>query len=530
MKIRKVAVGTLGFVFAMAFGCLTLKAQFTSGIEGTVLDPSGAAIPNANVTIKNVATGETRAQKTSVGGYYRFSALPVAAFDVTIEATGFQKALFEKVALGSNETRTINVTLVIGQTATEINVSAAPPPVELAEARISGFVDASKIHDLPLVGRNFYSLVVLTPGIVGLPSGGGQAYAQATADIFNVEYGVNLSSGGQRAEANNFMVDSASVNSAPRGGVSNMTPNADSVQEVRVLVNNFSAEYGRNAAAIVNVISKQGTNQLHGTLSWFHTNNALTSRNVFQNSPTARNIPVFRRNEGAWSIGGPIAKNRTFFFASMDILRSGVGYSDNPVVQTPGFSNYVIQNFPNNISAYLLDTFPLSFAPDRNFRTAGDLSGVNCTTLASPSDPIATTVGSLPCNFNVIGTGSFNSTIGRNGVQWNARIDHNWNDFKDRLYGNVYRTTRQTVAFAQPSIYFPNFSPIEPQYSLLTSMNWTHSFSPTIINEMAVGYTRTFGDDKCEHCEVPFITITGMTSGLGGPGTGFIGTFKQNNY
>lgn len=533
MKTRNVVARMGVFVFALGFGCLSLKAQFTSGVEGTVLDPSGAAVPNASVTIKSDATGEKRNIQTSTSGYFRFSSLPTATFNLTIEATGFRTALFEKIPLGANETRTINTTLELGKASTEINVSAAPPPVELAEARVSGFVDATKVHDLPLVGRNFYSLVVLTPGIVGLPSGGGQAYAQATADIFNAEYGVNLSSAGQRAEANDFMVDSASVNSAPRGGVSNITPNADSVQEVRILVNNFSAEYGRNAGAIVNVISKQGTNEYHGTLSWFHTDNAITARNVFQHK-----VPVFRRNEGAWSFGGPIVKNRTFAFASMDILRSGVGFTSTPVVQTPEFTNFLIQNLPNNISTFLLKTFPLSFAPNRGFKTAGDLTrnplttkAYNCSAdLTSPSDPILTPIGNLPCNFKVFGTGEFSSTIPRNGVQWNARVDHNWNDFKDRLYGNVYRTTRQTVAFAQPSIYLPRFSPIEPQYAMLTSLNWTHTISPNALNEMGAGYTRTFGDDTCDHCEVPFITITPLTAGLGGPGTGFIGTFTQNNY
>ena len=123
------------------------------------------------------------------------------------------------------------------------------PLVETGEAKVSGHIEEKEVAKLPLVGRNFMTLVVLTPGVTGLPSGGGQAYAQATGDIFSAEYGVNMNANGQRAESNNFQVDNASVNGSPRGGVTNFSPSADAVQEFRVSVNNFSAEYGRNSSA-----------------------------------------------------------------------------------------------------------------------------------------------------------------------------------------------------------------------------------------------------------------------------------------
>jgi hypothetical protein len=128
--------------------------------------------------------------------------------------------------------------------------------VQTGEATVSGHIQEKEVADLPLVGRNFITLVVLTPGVTGLPSGGGQAYAQASGDIFSAEYGVNLNANGQRAESNSFLVDSASVNGSPRGGVINYNPNADTVQELRVSVNNFAAEYGRNSSELVNVITK----------------------------------------------------------------------------------------------------------------------------------------------------------------------------------------------------------------------------------------------------------------------------------
>ena len=137
------------------------------------------------------------------------------------------------------------------------------------------------MHELPLVGRNFYTLAVLTPGVTGLPSGGGQAYAQASADIFNGEYGVNINANGLRSEQNEFTVDGVSVTSMVRGGVANINPSADSVQELRVSVNTYSAEYG-GAGAHVDVITKSGSNKFHGNADWFMTDHDLQAKNDFR--------------------------------------------------------------------------------------------------------------------------------------------------------------------------------------------------------------------------------------------------------
>jgi hypothetical protein len=495
-----------------------LFAQFNSGLEGTVFDPSGAAVPNATVTLKEVNTGVVHTTTTSTAGFYRFTALPASSFTLEVKATGFQTAVLTDIRIQVAETRTLNVTLKLGATAQEVSVTAAVTPVNLSTGAISGQINETKVHELPLVGRNMFSLVVLTPGVTGLPSGGGQAYAQATADIFNAELGVNLNANGQRAESNNFMVDGATTNGNPRGGVTNLTPNADSIQEVRIQTNSFSAEYGRNAAAIVNVETKSGTNDFHGTMDWFHTDTHLNARTVFQ--PTA---PQFIRNEFAGSLGGPIRKNKDFFFGSFDMLRSGVGTAFPAQIPTPQLIDYMKTHLPNNISTGILTSFPTTFEPNRNFTTAGVDIGSNCT----GSTPITTPIGTLPCDFPVAGVGDFSTSVFRNGVQVNARVDHNWNNFKDRLYGSFYRTTRQTVEFASPSVYFPNFSPAEPEYTHLLNLNWTHTAGPTFVNEMRLSYTRTFGNAPCDHCEVPAM---GSDDGTALPGNGFIGLFKQNNY
>src|SRR5713226_1301660 len=319
----------------------TLRAQFTSVIEGRVSDPSDASIPNAEVTVENQATGVKRVVRTSEVGYYRVASLPPGQFAIRVSAQGFDTAVFERV-LENDQTKTFNFQLKIGSSSTEVNVVGEAPLVETGEAKISGHIPERQVSQLPLVGRNFMTLVVLTPGVTGLPSGGGQAYAQATGDVFSAEYGVNLNANGQRAESNNFQVDNASVNGSPRGGVSNFSPSADAVQELRVSVNNFSAESGRNSSASVNVVTKSGTNEYHGTAGWYHTNNKLTGRNsIFQPK-----VPVFRRNQVNATLGGPIIKNRLFFFGSVDVLRSGLGQGFSSSAISPEFANIIQQRYP----------------------------------------------------------------------------------------------------------------------------------------------------------------------------------------
>src|SRR5207253_10654829 len=144
------------------------------------------------------------------------------------------------------------IQLKVGAPTTEVNVVGEVPLVETGEARISGHIQEKFVSQLPLVGRNFMTLVVLTPGVTGLPSGGGQSYAQATGDIFSAEYGVNMNANVQRAASNSFLLESASSNCTPRGGVSNFSSIADAVQELRISRNIFSAEYGRNSSALFN--------------------------------------------------------------------------------------------------------------------------------------------------------------------------------------------------------------------------------------------------------------------------------------
>src|SRR5437773_10573028 len=353
-------------------------AQFTSAIEGTVFDPTGLVTPGATVTLANQDTGVSQSATTSGAGYYRFPALPTGRYTIKVELQGFRTSTQENIRLATAEIATVNVKLEVGNTSENVTVSGSAPLVETAEGRVSGLITENQIKDLPLVGRNFFNLVVLTPGVSGRAAGGAQAYSQSNADIFINEYSVSMNANGARTESNNFMVDSSTISSSQRSGVVNITPNPEAVQEVRVSVNNFSAEYGRNGSVLVNIVTKSGTNDWHGSGSLFYTNNSLQGKNNFQKQTPGFEHPDFSRKEYSWGVGGKVVQDRTFFFTSGDVLRSDVAINRDATIVTPQFINFMKASRSSAISTYVMSTFPASFSAGRNFKTAAQHLGASC--------------------------------------------------------------------------------------------------------------------------------------------------------
>ena len=221
-------------------------------------------------------------------------------------------------------------------------MQAAAPLIETAQGRVSGLIEENQVKDLPLSGRNFFNLVVLTPGVLGRATGGTQAYAQSSSDLYSNEFGVNMNANGARSESNNFLIDSSTVSSSQRSGVVNINPNTESVQEVRVSVNNFSAEYGRNGSVLVNIVTKSGTNNLHGGASYYFTNNDPPGEELLR----ADRRPTSAARSFRGASADRSLRDRTFFFTSGDVLRSGVAISGDSTVITPDFARFMQQNRP----------------------------------------------------------------------------------------------------------------------------------------------------------------------------------------
>jgi hypothetical protein len=493
--------------------------QFTSQIEGTIVDPSRAVVPSATVTLQNLDSGVKATAQTNSSGYYRFPALPAATFKVSISAGGFKPEEVTGIRLELDETRTVNVTLQVGSASTSVTVSAEAAAVELSDARVSGVIQNSEMQSLPIAGQNILALTILAPGVIGTSQGTG-------SNTFSGQSTPGLNGAGTRTEQNGYGLDGSTVGSMVRNSYDNLTPNQESIDDVHVRVNDYSAENGRNAGVYVNALTKSGSNTYHGSLLFFHQDNVLTSRTLFQNTLnplTGRVLPASRRNEGGGSLGGPVLKNKMFLFGAFDLLRQSNADATSYTVETPQFAQWVEQNFPNNKSAYLMKNFAPDFVPSANFKTAGSLLGVNCGSNPSQSITFTGSAAQIPCGMNVLGAGVSPYVQNHEPYQWNLRWDYNLSD-KDRLYFQYYKDI--ALDFSGNDVR-PVFSYLNWFHNYILTVDETHTFSPTLINEFKTYALRTAGLVQCTDCNIPSISITGVSSGfgIGGPTP-----FTQNNF
>ncbi|MGH9159449.1 MAG: TonB-dependent receptor domain-containing protein, partial [Vicinamibacteraceae bacterium] len=481
---------SLMFLLVFFLATLRVTAQFGSAIQGTIIDDQGGAVPDATVRVTNVTTGVTRDAKTSSDGVYRALSLGPGAYRVDVEKEGFLAAQRESVTVGINEVLRLDFTLKLAGVTESVTVATAPPAVETEQGRVSGRIDRAQLQEMPLNGRNLYNLIALQPGVTGRGVSANFGAGGSPNDSFSGESAPRVNASGQRDEANNFTLDDTSTNGVARGGITNLTPNAESIEEVRVVANNFSAVDGRNSGAQIQAISKAGTNELRGGTSYYFQNDTLSARNVFE-----EDVPTFRKHLFGYSLGGPIVRNRAFFFTSYEALRQSGGRGSLYTVETPELRDFVLDTRPNNIAARLLRDFPAAVDPTSNFRDLG-----------RPA-PGATAIGP-PDGIPDVGSAFFVPDAWRDGNQFSLRGDYELRPGKDRLYGNVYRTTSYTVnggirpSFNRPVLETTHFG----------NVNHTHTFSATKLNEFRAGFMRLVGKpDTPLHLEIPGITITGST-------------------
>lgn len=474
---------------------LPASAQFNSTIQGTVTDSQGGVMPGATVRVTNTTTGLIRDLVSDGDGVFRVFSLGAGTYRVDVELAGFRKIQRDRVNVGISETKRVDFTMELSSVSETVTVAAAVPLVETEQGRVSGRVDRVQLQEMPLNGRNLYNLIALQPGVTGKGVSATFGAGGTGNDSFSGESAPRINASGQRDEANSFTVDDTSTNGVARGGITNLTPNAESVEEVRVVANNFSAVDGRNSGAQIQVITKGGTNHLRGSGSYYFQNDTLSSKNVFETE-----VPAFRKDQFGYSIGGPIVRNQVFFFTSYEGVRQSGARGASYSVETPEFRNFVLQTRPNTIAARLLRDFAPGIDPTSDFRDLG--SPVPGQSTTGPADGIAD-----------VGTAFYVPNASRRGNQFNVRIDYEVSPGKDRLYGNVYRTTSYTVnggirpAFDVPVLETTHFA----------NVNHTHIFSPTKLNELRGGMMRLVGTpDTPSHMEVPGITIAELpTAGFG---------------
>jgi hypothetical protein len=439
-------------------------SQFGSGIQGTILDPSSAVIPDAMVQVTNVNTGVTRQALTNNEGIYRILGIGAGTYTVKASKAGFASAEQASVVLAANEIRKVDFTLQVGGVTETVTVTGKAAALETEQGRISGTIDNTQLKELPIPNRNIFNLMALQPGMSGRSLGN---------ELFGSDATPQYNANGMRADGNSITIDDSSVNSISRGGRAEVTPNVETVAEVRVTTNNFSAEQGRNMGAQVSIVTKSGSNEFHGSLWEYHGNSRLQARNFFDAT-----VPVARRNQFGYGIGGPIIRNRTFFYTTYEGARRSGSSSSDTAVETPELRNYVMQTRPTSIAAYILDKFRPVADPTINIRDVGSpLAGVNKFTSTKDGIPD-------------IGTVRYLTTTDARSYQFTVRVDHELRPGKDHLYFYFYRLHARSIT---PGVR-PDFLRINPTTGTYGNLVYMRTISPTMLNEARIGVTRFMGN------------------------------------
>jgi outer membrane receptor protein involved in Fe transport len=427
------------------FLCAATNAQVAGGsLSGTITDPSGGEVPQATVVIKNVATGVERTLTTNTNGYYTAPNLLPGEYQITISATGFNKASKSGITINVGSQQTYDAVLQIGTVTHTVEVSTDAPSVQLTSSDISATVNATTVRELPLNGRSWTDLAALQPGVSTIQTQPGFATG---SDRGNRGFGQQLTISGARPQQNNYRLDGISLNDYANGAPGSVLGGnlgVDAIQEFSVLTSNYSAEYGKTSGGVVNAITRSGTNAFHGSAYEFLRNSALDAANFFENAGGIKKAS-FRKNQFGGAIGGPIIKSRTFFFADYEGIRQSKGI--------PNFLTVPSITTRNSVTDPAIQKY-LALYP---------IPAASCT---DPTCPF-TFSGQQVVNENFLTT----------------RIDHRFSD-KDALSG-TYLYDKTPYNSPDP---FGNVALQTLSSRQIVAVEENHTFTPTLLNAIRFGY------------------------------------------
>ncbi len=526
--------------FAFFLFALTTFAQYRAGIQGSVLDAQGDTINAATVTLTNKETGRIVTVTTDASGVFNFLSLAPGHYSISAQATGFKKKDLTDVTVSAEQIQSVNVTMEVGDVTQSVTVNGdVTPPIDTETGQISSTLDSKAIQNLPSLGRDPFQLLRLAPGVFGdaahsnnggsqnTPGSAGPGGTSASSSIFSTENQVQINANGQRNTTNSFQVDGTEVNSLAWGGAAVITPNEESVKEVRVSANSYSAESGRNSGAQVEVVSQNGTNEYHGSIFIKADRPGL---NAFQryNGPGGSDADqrvANRFNQFGGSVGGPIIKNHLFVFFSYETLRNNAENTNNTWAETPQFlTEGATGSIANNLLSFpgegtaISHIIPMTCAqaglPNAGSCAAVGPNGSSGLDIGSPvagglgtHDP---TFGGAATPFGVGGgldgipdiafVQTLNPTISTS-TQYNGRVD--WQ-----------ATSKDLIAFSM--YYVPNdaqfFNGNARAANLWNSdrlnesgaVLWDHTFTPTLLNEARFNVTRWYFNELSTNPQEPF--------------------------
>src|SRR5216683_2033407 len=505
------------FVLLLSLCAVSTYAQYRASIQGVVTDPDGATVSGATLTLTNLETNQKLTATTNDSGIYNFNALPPSKYSLTVEKTGFRKRVLENVGVIPEQANALNLQLEVGQVTEVVSVSGdSTPLMDTETASVAGTVSSNQIQHMPSFGRDVFQLVQLAPGVFGdgaqgngggsqnLPGTQGPGGTGGNTGIFATENGPQVLANGGQYENNGITIDGISTASAVWGGTTIISPSEDSIESVKVVSNGYDAENGRFSGAQIQVTSKSGANQFHGG-AFFDAHrpglNAYQRFNGLGNSVLRDNN---RFNQFGANVGGPIWKNKIFFFFNYETARepnsSSVG---NGWYETSSFAAFAPAG---SIAAKYL-SFPGSGVVSQGINpstcaTAGLTEGVNCRTIPGQGldigSPLKTALGTQDLGWvspttpgvgggldGVADIANFitSSTTTSSKAQYNGRVDADVTN-KDRIGFAMYYVP-QSASFLNGgarAYNFFNHSQINEAFSGI----WNHTFSPTLLNEARV--------------------------------------------
>ncbi len=493
----------------MIFCATSGFAQYSGNIQGVISDPSGAAINGASVTLLNVETGIQVVTTTSDSGNYRFNSLEPGRYTVSATAGGFKTAQ-ENLTLGTAETKGVNIALPLGAASESVNVTAEAPVLDTDDSRIQATLSADTVRDLPSTNRNLWDVLAVTPGVVGTGTRGAGEAPGGGADNFGTQT-PQLSANGRSYTGNLVMVDGMNVTSPVQNGNIILAPIPDAVQEATLQANSWDAENNLGSSLLIQVTTKSGTNQFHGTGSFFFTDQHLDA-----NQDLSGKFTPFTRKDLVGTLGGPIVKNKTFFFADVEKLWSTVpsGVSGTQTFEDPAFVQWAQANFPNNTGTQVLTNYPGSLlVPNGKVDTAATVFGTGPTGCATAA------TGNIPCALAVRDYGNFEASPYYNALQYNFRLDEYFTD-KDRLYLSYYNDSFDQQQ-PSPRVGLQALDIMRNRYA---QADFTHTFSSRLLWESSFAFASVGGaNGQDADLKVPNISVGGITEGFGvgggwGPG------------
>ncbi|MGH9354878.1 MAG: TonB-dependent receptor domain-containing protein, partial [Terriglobia bacterium] len=461
INIAKALSSSAAVLLALSFFVsLPARAQVAGAtLSGAVTDPTGAVIPNARISIQNTATGVVRLVTTDASGFYSAPNLLPGSYKVTVTASGFTTTVESAITLTVGAQQTLNVSMKLGQTSQTVTVAGAAPTVQLASSAMSAEVTATTLRELPLNGRDWTQLATLQPGVNAVVTQ--SSTNSATANRANRGFGNQLSDSGHSPYENNYRVDGISVNdysNGSPGSVIGENLGVDAIGQFSVLTTNYSAAYGRSSGAVINAITKSGSNQIHGSAYEFLRNSNLDAANFFDNFGNIQK-PPFRRNQFGGSVGGPIQKDKTFYFGDYEGVRQALGVTFTDNVPTAAARQCVLSGGNVTVSPAVQPYLP--FWP-------------------LPNHPVA--AGSDIGKFSV----ATNQVISENFFQ--VRIDHTFSK-SDTLSGTgLFDRGPQTQPDALNNVLTELLS-----FRQMYGLEETHIFSPALVNTARFGYSRSHG-------------------------------------